>query len=263
MPRWIDYAPSPRVSTRLLLSMGLAVSGLVAGTACEPKDDGSNKPVAAADYPRRAGVAFVRCVESTGGQCVEMSESIGAWDAFSVLGWLASGSPVGILQRLPSELRHHSDRNLVLRRFTNAANAMQRPLRGAECDAESVIELGPLVDELEKAASARLQRIGIWSADLDAVVKGLAKESRGLQGGYLVEMRCLSEPFGFYVATAADGDRQLAVGLMSGLPDFLGGTAPPREAVERNLKSIEIEADASLTDSNLVHPWIPVAPEGF
>lgn len=251
---------SRKAGTLALSALLCALPGL---GACKSDDGVTNKPVAPTERPRRASVAFVRCIEQSGAGCVEMSGQLGAWDAFSVLGWLASGSPLGILRRLPQELAHHSDRNLVLRRFTAAAGRIQQPLRGAECEAKNVIELDPLIPELERAATARLQNIGIWNGDLETVVQGLAKESRGLKGGYIVEMGCMSEPYSFYVATAQDGERQLAVGLLSGLPEFLGGHSPSREIVERSLQAKTLDAGMGAGDSNLIHPWIPVAPEGF
>jgi hypothetical protein len=195
-------------------------------------------------------------VEQTGSQCVEGSQQLGAWDAFSVMGWLAAGSPVGILRNIRRELQHHSDGQAVLRRFVAATESMREPLRGAECDAERVIELDPLVAQLAPATKTRLDNVGLLSADLEAVVDGLQEESGRLNGGYLVEMKCMSAPYSFYVATAVDGERHMAVGLLSGLPEFLGGSSPSREVVERSLSSRTIDTGMAAVAEGTVHPYL-------
>ena len=93
------------------------------------------------------------------------------------------------------------------------------------------------------------------SADLSDVVDRLHAESRQLNGGYLVEMKCLSAPYTFYVATAVDGERHMAVGMLMGLPEFLGGSAPSREVVERSLRSKKLETGSLITEGT-IHPWL-------
>jgi hypothetical protein len=198
----------------------------------------------------------VRCVEQSGSQCVEGSEQLGAWDAFSVMGWMASGSPTSILKNLRRELGHHSDGRAVLRRFVATTETMREPLRGAECDAERVIELDPLVAQLAPATKQRLESVGIWNPDIERVIDGLYTESGRLNGGYLVEMKCMGAPYGFYVATAVDGQRHMAVGILSGLPEFLGGNAPSREVVERSLQSTTIDVGMEAITEGIVHPWL-------
>ena len=236
--------------------LAAALLPLLALPACKPSDEGTRKPPPATERPRRAAIAFVRCVEQTGSQCVEGSEQLGAWDAFSVMGWLAAGSPVGILRNIRRELEHHAQGKAVLRRFVASTESMREPLRGAECDAERVIELGPLVDQLAPATKARLENIGLLSADLEAIVDGLQTESSQLQGGYLVEMKCQSAPYSFYVATAVDGERHLAVGMLSGLPEFLGGSAPSREVVERSLQAKTLESGMGAIVEGTAHPYL-------
>ena len=236
--------------------LAAALLPLLALPACKPKDDAVRPPPPATEFPRRAAIAFVRCVEQSGSQCVEGSEQLGAWDAFSVMGWLASGSPVGILRNIRRELAHHSNGRAVLRRFVATTEAMREPLRGAECNAERVIELDPLLAQLHPATKTRLENVGIWNTDIERVVDGLLTESGQLRGGYLVEMTCLGAPYSFYVATAVDGERHMAVGLLSGLPEFLGGSAPSREVVERSLKSTKIDPGMEVVAEGIAHPWL-------
>ncbi len=249
-----------RVGSSLLAA---ALLPLLALSACKPDDTGPTKAPAVTEPPRRAAIAFVRCVEQTGSQCVEGSDQLGAWDAFSTMGWLAAGSPLGILKNIRRELQHHSDGKAVLRRFVAQTERMREPLRGAECDAERVIELTPLVNQLTPATKQRLEDVGLLSADMGEVVDALARESSGLNGGYLVEMKCFGEPYGFYVATAVDGNRHMAVGMLSGLPEFLGGTSPSREIIERSLDSTKLEGTFGGIIEGTVHPYLNIPVESL
>jgi len=235
----------------------------MAAGGCTRDDDTTNRPVPEAERPRRAAIAFVRCVEQSGAQCVESSEQLGAWDAFSTLGWLAGGSPLSILRNLQRELIQHSDRNLVLRRFAADTQRLAQPLRGAECSAEKVIKLDDLLEMLEEKATSRLQNVGIWSEDLKRVVEGLSQESRGLNGGYITQMSCLREPHILYVATAVDGERQFAVGIMASLPQFLGGKDPDRRALDEARAGLTFGTTFGTAEEVSVDPWIPIAPEVF
>lgn len=236
--------------------LAAALVPLLALPACKQEEETKRAPPPATEFPRRAAIAFVRCVEQTGSMCVEGSEQLGAWDAFSVMGWLAAGSPLSILKNVRRELGHHSDGKAVLRRFVATTEAMREPLRGAECDAERVIPLDELIAQLAPATKTRLENIGIWNGDLEAVVDGLQSESSRLNGGYLVEMKCLSAPYSFYIATAVDGERHMAVGILSGLPEFLGGSTPSRQVVERSLKSTTLEVGTQGVTEGIAHPFL-------
>ena len=132
----------------------------------------------------------------------------------------------------------------------------REPLRGAECDADQVIPLDNLIAQLAPATKTRLEHIGIWNSDLETVVNGLETESGRLNGGYLVEMKCLSAPYSFYIATAVDGERHMAVGILSGLPEFLGGSAVSREVVENSLKSTTLEVGTQSVAEGIAHPFL-------
>ena len=247
------------------LALGLAtwMAAGMAASGCNRGNEDTNKPIPETERPRRAAMAFVRCVESSGSSCVEASDQLGAWDAFSTLGWLAGGSPLSILRNLQRELTQHSDRNLVLKRFAADTKRFSQPLRGAECTPVKVIKLDPLLEMLEEKAAARLQNVGIWSGDLERVIKGLAEESRGLNGGYITQLECQRDPYVFYVATAVDGERQFAVGVMATLPQFLGGSDPDRRSLDESRRGVALEGNVAAIDEVIVDTWIPIAPEVF
>jgi hypothetical protein len=231
--------------------------------ACK-KEQETRKP-AEGEPARRAAQSFVHCVEQGGSGCVHNDPALGAWDAFSMLGWLASGSPLSILQALPSELEHHKSPKRVQRRFVEQVERQREPLRGAECRAERVDKLDAMIPKLEQAAQTRLTEMGLWSGDLDAVVNGLSDEAgRGLGGGYLVSMRCASDPFEIYVATTTQEQRQIVVGVLTMLPDFLGGEAPGRDAADGRLRGITIgDATVGVLQEGTIDPWVVIPVEEF
>ncbi len=255
------------------LVLGLAATGCKNKTK-PPQAREANAPA------RRAAVSFVHCVELEGAGCVGFDEDQAAWDAFSILGWLASGSPTSILSALQQELYHHSDPRLIQSRFVTQVERHAQALRGAECktvlatdDASQervVLSFSQLIPQLREAVERRLTTMGIWREDMRRVVDGLTEEaSRGLSDGFLVVMRCEAAPHSLYIATATmtDSDGFVAVGMLTSLPEFLGGSSAARDTRTNTLAPISLGPDGSAgfgaaSDGN-VHPWVSVPVEEF
>lgn len=240
------------------------VAALSMLTACD-KETEARKP-AEGEPARRAAQSFVHCVEQGGAGCVQSDPKLGSWDAFALLGWLGTGSPTSILSALPRELDHHRDARSVERRFVQQIDRQREPLRGAECRTERVDKLGPMVPKLVQAAQTRLTAMGLWNGELQNVVEGLASEaSRGLDTGYLVSMRCHGDPWELYVATTSEEQRQVVVGVLTSLPEFLGGAAPSRNSSETRLTSIKVGGTSQMAavQEGTVDSWIPIAVEEF
>lgn len=231
--------------------------------ACEKKSE-TRKP-AEGEPARRAAQSFVHCVEQDGAGCVHNEPQMGAWDAFSMLGWLASGSPLSILQALPSELDNHRSPKAIQRHFVDQVERQREPLRGAECRAERVDRLDAMIPKLEEAARTRLTEMGLWSGDLDEVVAGLSDEAaRGLGGGYLVSMRCAADPYELYIATTTEESRQIVVGMMTVLPDFLGGEAPSRDNTAGQLRGTTLgKGQVGVLPEGTVDSWVIIPVEEF
>jgi hypothetical protein len=232
--------------------------------ACKREEE--PRPPTEGEPARRAAQSFVHCVETGGAGCIDSGLALGGWDGFSILGWLATGSPISILQALPRELAHHRDPRSVQRRFVDQVERHRDKLRGAECRPERVDPLDPMVPKLSQAAQTRLRAMGLWSGDLQGVVEGLGSEAgRGLAGGYLVSMRCLGDPWELYVATTTQQDRHVVVGMLTVLPEFLGGAAPSRDATTGRLRSITIQDtdQMSLVREGDVDPWLAIPVEEF
>jgi hypothetical protein len=229
------------------------------------KKEGETRTPAEGEPARRAAQSFVHCVEQGGAGCVQNDPALGAWDAFSMLGWLASGSPLSILEALPRELDHHKSAKSVQHRFVEQVERQREPLRGAECRSERVDKLDAMIPKLQQAAQVRLTEMGLWTGDLENVVAGLADEAnRGLSGGYLVSMRCAADPFEIFVATTTHEQRQVVVGILTVLPDFLGGEAPSRDTREGGLGGITLGGGkVGVVQEGTVHPWIAIPVEEF
>jgi hypothetical protein len=257
--RSIERDESVPMTTQTKLALVSALMAVATASCTKPEETRTAKPVAETERPRRSAIAFVRCLEQTGGQCVQPHDGLYGWDSFSLLGWLASGNPPGILRSLGTQLREHSDTVLIQRRFVAWMNDLREPLRGAECQPAAITPLKDLLPSLRTAAETRLSNLGLWNADFQGVVGTLSEEaSEALSAGYLVEMTCLSSPYGFYVATADEDGIQVAVGMLSALPSFLGGEPPGRQQVEGRLSGVTPIANAN---DKIVSPWIPVSLE--
>jgi hypothetical protein len=245
------------------LRAAVTALALLSLPACEKEAE--TRTPAEGEPARRAAQSFVHCVEQGGANCVQSNPKLGAWDAFSMLGWLATGSPISILDALPRELQHHRDSKSVQRRFVEQVDRHRESLRGAECRTEQVNKLDMMLPKLQQAAQARLSTMGLWNADFQTVVGGLATEAnKGLGGGYLISMRCQGDPWTVYVATTTEEQRQVVVGMLTALPEFLGGAAPSRDSSGR-LKGKTLGEDGSMgvVLEGAVDAWITIPIEEF
>jgi hypothetical protein len=234
------------------------------GPACKD-DEETVVPVSKTEPAVRAAASFVHCVESGSSGCIRSGENFGGWDAFFLLGWLSDGSPTSILQALPTELQNHADPAHVQGRLVQLIERYQPKLRGAECDPEGAQDLVPLVKTVAGVAEKRLTGFGLWGGDMDDVVRGLTEEAeQGLSNGYIVRMRCQSDPYQVYVATAERGNRQVVVGITLMLPEFLSGEGANRDARgrERSTAVGVRKPSAPVVEGN-VDPWLPIVVEEF
>src|SRR5262245_49300318 len=127
--------------------------------------------------PRRAAESFLHCVEAGTSGCVEAGDNHGGWDALHLLLWMASGSPVGILEALPTQLARHEDPLLVQDAFVDEVERYAEVVRGAECDSSASQPMHPLIDKAAAIASERLRRLGLQRSGMGKVIAGLQKEA--------------------------------------------------------------------------------------
>jgi hypothetical protein len=249
-----------RFATSALLAAAAALGGCKTGNNAA-QTIGPDEPA------QRAAVSFVHCVEQEGGACVTRDPLHGSWDAFALLHWLGAGSPTSILQALGRELEHHRDPNAVQDRFVTMAARYREPLRGAECRPRSATPIRELLPKLVSRVEGRMQGLGLWRGDLEAVVTSLAGEVEdGLDEGWLVHMTCYGEPHEIWVATTKRDERQVVVGLLSNLPAYLGGGPLDEEVVESRLRA---RVSGSTTSFGVVREgtvdsrWMPISIEDF
>ena len=248
------------------LASGLLAAAVLTSGGCKV-EVGTAAPVGPAEPARRAAQSFVHCVESEGGGCVSNNPKQGSWDAFAILHWMGSGSPTSILQALRNELDHHSNPYEIQDRFVVLTSRYREPLRGAECRSDSAAPLAELLPQLNGRVESRMQSLGLWRPDLQAVVDGLAAEAdAGLDEGWLVHMICYDDPYEIWIATAKDGERQIVVGMLTSLPSWLGGGPLNDERVEGRIRGKTRGQSTTLgviregtVDSN----WLPFPIEEF
>lgn len=248
------------------LTMGLLVAAAVATSACQPKT-GEVQTVGPAEPAQRAATSFVHCVESDGGGCVTLDPKLGSWDAFAVLQWLGGGSPTSILQALRRELEHHRDTYAVQDRFVVMTARYREPLRGAECHPESAAPLAELLPKLVSHVRTRMESLGLWRNDFEQLVTGLANEAEGgLADGWLVHMTCFGDPYEIWVATAKEDERQVVVGMLTSLPDWLGGGPLADKHVEGRIRNRVAGSTTTLgviREGTVDTRWIPIPIEEF
>lgn len=244
----------------LLAGLATGVSGGCARGTITVKLDSSLKPA------QRAANSFVHCVEMETSHCIQAQDNVGGWDAFYILGWLAGGTPVSILEALPTELSLHADPRLVQRRLVSEVERYALSIRGAECEAGTLQPIGPLIDKVAQVAAERMTRLGLWQGDMTTVMQGLVDEAHeSLGAGFLVEVQCQHNPHRFWVATRDVDGRHSVVGLTTDLPELLGGHPPPREEVASRLSSRALglaRAQAPVVQGD-VDPWIAFPIEEF
>ena len=96
-----------RKFTLALAAVAVAVStGTLSGCSNKGEVERPPDPTLPA---KRAAQAWVHCLEQSGGACVTNLTQFGSWDAYALLGWLATGTPTSILSGLRRELQHHRD----------------------------------------------------------------------------------------------------------------------------------------------------------
>ena len=245
-------------------AIALLCGAVVPGAGCKDKNKVTTH-LPHEEPPRRAANSFVHCVESGTSLCIKAGETVGGWDAFYLLMWLAGGSPVSILGALPSELSRHGDPLHIQRRFVNEVERYAHALRGAACIASDMRPVDPLIDQVAGLAQERLQRLGMWRGDMADVLGGLVAEAHeSLGGGFLVQLDCEHDPHRLWVATVERDARHGVVGMTTILPTFLGGSSPGREQVTERLssRSLGLSTSAPLEGSN-VDPWIAFPVEVF
>ena len=103
-------------ATRWLACAALALAAAPACKKDPPVVQLPNEPP-----QQRTAQSFIHCVEARTSQCVEAADLLGGWDAFYLLTWLGGGSPLAILEALPTELADHTDPRRVQRRFVGSA----------------------------------------------------------------------------------------------------------------------------------------------
>ncbi|MFO0634720.1 MAG: hypothetical protein U0168_17895 [Nannocystaceae bacterium] len=243
-------------STRGLAA--LLVVGLAAGACTRDRVIASALPNE--EPTRRAAESFVHCVEAGTSGCVAAGDNHGGWDALHLLLWLASGSPVGILEALPRQLGEHTNALVVQENFVREVERYATVMRGAECDSVSSQPAAQLIERAASSARKRLERLGMWRGELAEVVEGLRIEAHEeLDGGALIRFDCMRDPYRVYLATHDHGGRIVVVGMTTTLAPEFGGDVPSRRDVDVRLTSRPLGLGAAQVPiiEGAVDPWLP------
>jgi hypothetical protein len=226
-----DDMAHDRVTAALFLVAGVALGGCNRGRVV---DSSLAKTTPAA----RAADSFLHCVEAGTSGCVEAGEHHGGWDALQLLLWLASGSPVSILEVMPRELDRHSDPLAVQKSFVVEVERYAQVLRGAECQSVATRPLPALVDQAASVATERLKRLGLWRRDMQTVVEGLRDEAHeDLDEGHMVRLDCGYDPYRVYLVTRPRDGRIRVVGMTTTLAPVFGGDDLDPRSVQTRLES--------------------------
>ena len=250
----------------LMVATAVAVSSMGTLTSCKRNEEVQRPPDPALPA-KRAAQGWIHCLEQSGGACVSNLEQFASWDAYALLGWLATGTPTSILGGLRRELQHHRDPRSVQRRMVDNADITASELRGAECQGVDALPFDEVIDKLASCAESRMNYFGINNAQMAEILKGLADEARqGLSGGYFVTMECASAPYAVYVATAPHADHFVVAGMLMELPRYLGGemaSRDPQTGALFPMRTTRSKQTATSSEEGSVHPWINIPVEEF
>ena len=241
-----------------------ALGALLPAQGCKRRGDVTD-PSSVQPPAMRAATSFVHCVEAGKAQCVGSEQASRGWNALYLLSWLGAGSPVAILDGLPSELAKHGQHRAMQARLVDEVERYAPAMRGAECEAERVEPFAALVEDAARSANARLERLGLLRGSMQATVGRLVEDAHAeLEGGHLVYMSCTHDPYRLYVAVrSGDDERQVVVGMTTTWPQHLGGRAPDRQEVDERLRGAGLglsTAAAPIVD-NAVDSWLPFPVE--
>jgi hypothetical protein len=167
---------------------------------------------------------------------------------------------------LPRQLEAHANARVVQGKLVGSVQRHQAQVRGAECNPVAADPIGPKIPELAEAARGRLRGLGMWNDQMADVVANLSAEAKEhLERGYIVSMRCRTDPYQLYVATSFEENRHVVVGLATSLPRFLGGEAPNHEVIKSRLsgKALGVSDSSIGVTEGQVDTWIPVPMEEF
>jgi hypothetical protein len=241
----------------------VALSAVLSSTGCKGRD--ATGPVSPEPPAMRVATSFVHCVEAGKAQCVAAHQASTGWNALFLLSWLGSGSPVAILQSLPGELDAHGDHRFIEGRLVEEVERYAPAMRGAECDADRAEPFEPLIADAARSATERLERLGLLSGGMQAVIERLSQDAhRDLGDGHLVHMRCSHDPHHVYVAVRAESrGRQAVIGMTTLWPEHLGGEPLDRTRLDERLRSQGLGLSSAVVpfDERTVDPWLPFLVE--
>jgi hypothetical protein len=241
-----------------MLLTALAFSVVALASGCRAPEIASPLPGVSAE--QRAAQSFVHCVEGGTSGCVATGDKHTGWDALHLMLWLATGSPLAVLDTLPAQLAAHADPRKAQAAFVDEVERYAISLRGAECAANGSQPLEQVIERAAKLSATRLERLGMWRRDLAQVVDGLRREAHDeLDGGHLVRMSCTYDPFRVYLVTRAHDGTTSVVGMTTTLDPSFGGDLPQRKNVRTRLASDALGlggASAPVLEGT-VDPWMP------
>lgn len=241
-----------RVTAASILAAGIALGGCNRERVVDSSLPTTTPAARAAD-------SFVHCVEAGTSGCVAAGDNHGGWDALHLLLWLASGSPVAILDVLPRELDRHTDPLTVQESFVREVERYALTLRGAECQSVATRPLPPLVDQAARVATERLKRLGLWRRDMATVVEGLRDEAHeDLDEGHMVRLDCGYDPYRVYLITRPRDGRINVVGMTTTLAPVFGGDALDPRSVQTRFDSeaLGLKATQAPIQENTIDAWL-------
>lgn len=241
-----------RVTAAVILAVGMGLFGCNRGRVVD-------SPLPKTTPAARAADSFVHCVEAGRSGCVAPHELHGGWDSLHLLLWLASGSPVSILEALPRELVGHTDPDRVQQAFVQEVERYAGVVRGAECQSVATRPLPPLIDQAAKVASERLQRLGLWRGDMATVISGLAEEAHeDLDEGHMVRLDCGYDPYRLYIVTRPRDGQIRVVGMTTTLAPAFGGDALDPRSVQARLdsKAFSLAASQAPVQQDTIDTWL-------
>lgn len=204
------------------------------------------------DFDREAWASadsFIQCIERSGAECRPTVAPYRAWAAVRLLGYLRDGSPVSVLDRLPSSVKSVTDDEPARRALISEIASAEPTVHVANCQAQGIRRLddqgiGPLVE----GALRRARSLGLLASHFGRELDALPTIAAPMAASRVVEVFCGRTQRRFY----------LVLGLVEGGFQVVSLQDLPPDLKPRPRPTVIL---ALPPPPDVVSPYIPVPEE--
>jgi hypothetical protein len=204
---------------------------------------------------RAAAEQFLRCYEREGAECRPEDAPLKEWSAMAALALVRDGIPTEIYDQLPQLLENLREDTRIRRDFIQTLTQNHGAARTGACEIRRVELVGDRALAIAKAASARIERLGLDGTEAGDTVQRLSEAATTVAGARVVQTDCAATKSSFFLVFAqSESKAWRPVGLYAALPAWFRSES---DKAARKVVRVRILP----TSENLVDPWLPIYEE--